>query len=118
MVCQVVIGGILCCSSRVSNPGPNNAINAPELSIRTPKSAQGKSRCLDFCWYIMVHWWLAHMADRTLLSYFHGIPLVSLVVPVKTIARSQQDDVCQENQPENHSGFPLGVHPKPNSSVP
>ena len=107
MVSQVVVSGILAYSSCVSNPGPNNAINAPELSIRTPKSAQGKSRCLDFCWYIKVHWWLGTMADRTLFYYFHLIPLISLVAPVKIIARSQQDDVCQENQPANQTGFPL-----------
>jgi hypothetical protein len=25
---------------------------------------------------------------------------------VKTIARSQQDDACQQNQPQNKTGFP------------
>ena len=107
MVSQVVVGGILAYSSCVSNPGPNNAINAPELSIRTPKSAQGKSRCLDLCWSSKIHWWLRNIPYRTSFCCFHLIPLISLEVPGRTIARSQQDDGCQGNQPQNESGFPL-----------
>ena len=106
MVSQVVIGGILAYSSCVSNPGPNNTINAPELSIRTPKSAQGKSRCLHLCWHIEIHWWEGNMTHRTFSYCFHLVPLISLVISKKTIARSQQDNICHQNKPENHNSFP------------
>ena len=97
MVPQVVIGGILGCSSCVSNPGPNNAVNAPELSIRTPKSAQGKGGCLHLCWHVEVHRRWENRVHQTAFCCFHLIPLICPVVPVRTIARSQQDYACQEN---------------------
>ena len=42
VVAEVVVGGVGLGAARVSYPGANNAVDGPELGIRTPESAQGE----------------------------------------------------------------------------
>jgi hypothetical protein len=42
VVAKIVIRGLRRRTARVSYPGANNAMDGPELGIRTPESAQGE----------------------------------------------------------------------------
>jgi hypothetical protein len=48
VIAEAVIRGVWRGAPRVSYPGAPNAMNGPELGIRTPKSAQGKGGSLRF----------------------------------------------------------------------
>ena len=47
MIPQIVVGGIFCCSPRVSDTGACDALDAPEPGICSPKSAECKG--CGFC---------------------------------------------------------------------
>jgi hypothetical protein len=48
VIAEAVIGGILLGAARVSYPGADDAVDGPELGIRTPESAEGKGGGLRF----------------------------------------------------------------------
>ena len=48
VIAEAVVGWVLFGPARVSYPGANNAVDGPELGIRTPKSAQGEGGGLGF----------------------------------------------------------------------
>ncbi len=48
VIAETVIGGVGCGAAGVSYPGANNAVDGPELGIRTPESAQGEGGGFGF----------------------------------------------------------------------
>ncbi len=49
VIADMVIGGVTGCAAGVAHPRADNSVNAPELGIGAPESAQGKGCGLDEC---------------------------------------------------------------------
>jgi hypothetical protein len=43
VIAEAVVGGIFLAATRISYPGADDAVDGPELGIRTPESPQGES---------------------------------------------------------------------------
>jgi len=75
MINKIVIGGIFCCTTCIANPGSNDTIDAPKLSIWTPESAQGKGCRFRTTWRLEVYWGNSHIVARITFCQFHIVPL-------------------------------------------
>ena len=51
MIAKAIVGGIFLGAARISNARANNSIDSPEPGIRSPESAQSKSRRCCLCGY-------------------------------------------------------------------